>query len=82
MVNVAHRAIQYSCKTKKMIRMDVAMKAATPSKPIPSRMRSHIREQITLTIDHSSVSLIVVPYGKQHSALLFKLLLFTSIGVM
>ena len=79
MANVAHHAIQYSCKTTKMIRMDVAMKDATPSTPIPSRTRSHISENNTSTIDHSSVSLSVVPCGKQHSGPFFTLLLLTSL---
>ena len=79
MVKVAHHAIQYSCETTKMIRMDVATKDATPSKPIPSRTRSHIRENNTSTIDLSSVPLPVVPCGKQHSAPFFRLLLLASL---
>ena len=62
-----------------MIRMDVATKDATPSKPIPSRTRSHIRENNTSTIDLSSVPLPVVPCGKQHSAPFFRLLLLASL---
>ena len=61
-----------------MIRMDVAMQDATACKPIPSRRRSHISEVTTLTIDHSNVTPPMVPCGKQHSVLSFKLLLLTS----
>ena len=59
--------------------MDVAMKGAAPSRPIPLRTRSHISDITTLTIDHSNVSPPVVPSGKQHSVSFLKLLLLASL---
>ena len=67
MVFIAHHAIRYSCKTTKMIRMGIAMRDATPFETIRLRTRSDISDITTLTIDHSSVSLPVVPGGKHHS---------------
>lgn len=54
--------------------MDVGMKDATPSEPIPSRTRSHISDLSTLIIDRSDVS-----HGKQYSASFFTLVLLTSL---
>ena len=78
MVYVADHAIPHLYKNSKMMSMDVAVKAATTSKRIPSRTLSHISD-ITLTIDHSNVTPSVVPCGKQHFVSFFKLLLLTSL---